>query len=78
MRLADLPCLADLVFVGNPLEEKHSAEGTWMDEACKRLPNLKKLDGKRVCRLLYVSSSFFLEISMTLSYLSPPRHAVFI
>lgn len=46
MRLADLPCLADLVFVGNPLEEKHSAEGTWMDEACKRLPNLKKLDGE--------------------------------
>lgn len=46
VRLADLPCLADLVFVGNPLEEKHSAEGTWMDEACKRLPNLKKLDGE--------------------------------
>ncbi len=48
MRLADLPCLADLVFVGNPLEEKHSAEATWMDEASKRLPNLKKLDGKSV------------------------------
>lgn len=48
MRLADLPCLADLVFVGNPLEEKHSAEGTWMDEASKRLPNLKKLDGKSI------------------------------
>uniref|UniRef100_A0A3P8S3N2 Dynein axonemal light chain 1 n=1 Tax=Amphiprion percula TaxID=161767 RepID=A0A3P8S3N2_AMPPE len=47
VRLADLPCLADLVFVGNPLEEKHSAEGTWMDEACKRLPNLKKLDIKQ-------------------------------
>lgn len=46
MRLAELPCLADLVFVGNPLEEKHSAEGNWMDEACKRLPSLKKLDGK--------------------------------
>ena len=48
MRLADLPCLADLVFVGNPLEEKHSAEGNWMDEASKRLPNLKKLDGKSI------------------------------
>lgn len=46
MRLAELPCLADLVFVGNPLEEKHTAEGNWMDEACKRLPSLKKLDGK--------------------------------
>ncbi|XP_011617263.1 dynein axonemal light chain 1 isoform X2 [Takifugu rubripes] len=45
IRLAELPCLVDLVFVKNPLEEKHSAEGTWMEEACKRLPNLKKLDG---------------------------------
>lgn len=45
VRLAELPCLADLVFVGNPLEEKHSAEGNWMDEACRRLPSLKKLDG---------------------------------
>ncbi|XP_029972592.1 dynein axonemal light chain 1 [Salarias fasciatus] len=44
-RLADLPCLVDLVFVGNPLEDKHSAEGTWMAEASKQLPNLKKLDG---------------------------------
>lgn len=46
VRLAELPCLVDLVFVGNPLEEKHSAEGTWMEEATKRLPNLKKLDGE--------------------------------
>lgn len=46
IRLAELPCLIDLVFVKNPLEEKHSAEGTWMEEACKRLPNLRKLDGK--------------------------------
>lgn len=46
VRLAELPRLADLVFVGNPLEEKHSAEGNWMDEACKRLPGLKKLDGE--------------------------------
>lgn len=50
MRLAELPCLEDLVFVGNPLEERHSADGTWMDEACKRLPNLKKLDGKSADR----------------------------
>ncbi|XP_069016977.1 dynein axonemal light chain 1 [Embiotoca jacksoni] len=49
-RLADLPCLADMVFVGNPLEEKHSSEGTWMDEACKRLPNLRKLDGTPVIK----------------------------
>ncbi|XP_056282007.1 dynein axonemal light chain 1 [Pseudoliparis swirei] len=50
VRLADLPCLADLVFVGNPLEEKHSAEGTWMDEASKRLPNLRKLDGNPIIK----------------------------
>ncbi|KAM4724814.1 dynein axonemal light chain 1 isoform 2-T2 [Anableps anableps] len=45
VRLADLPSLVDLVFLGNPLQEKYSLEGTWMDEASKRLPNLKKLDG---------------------------------
>ncbi len=49
-RLAVLPSLADLVFVGNPLERKHSADGTWVDEACKRLPNLKKLDGKDIAK----------------------------
>lgn len=46
VKLAELPCLEDLVFVGNPLEEKHSAEGNWIDEATKRVPKLKKLDGK--------------------------------
>ncbi|XP_075963081.1 dynein axonemal light chain 1 isoform X1 [Anarhichas minor] len=50
VRLADLPSLTDLVFVGNPLEEKHSAEGTWMDEASKRLPKLWKLDGTPVIK----------------------------
>ncbi|XP_041668095.1 dynein light chain 1, axonemal isoform X2 [Cheilinus undulatus] len=50
VRLADLPCLEDLVFVGNPLEEKYSAEGTWMDEASKRLPSLKKLDGTPIIK----------------------------
>lgn len=44
-KLADLLSLADLVFVGNPLEEKHSADGNWIEEATKRLPKLKKLDG---------------------------------
>lgn len=33
-------------FQGNPLEEKHSADGDWRDQAIKRLPRLKKLDGK--------------------------------
>ena len=35
-----------MLFVGNPLEEKHSAEGNWRDEAIRRLPRLKKLDGE--------------------------------
>ena len=30
---------------GNPLEEKHSAEGDWRDQATRRLPKLRKLDG---------------------------------
>ncbi|KAK7795952.1 hypothetical protein U0070_026574, partial [Myodes glareolus] len=47
VKLAELPCLEDLVFVGNPLEEKHSAEGNWIDEATKRVPKLKKLDDQQ-------------------------------
>lgn len=46
VKLAELPCMEDLVFVGNPLEEKHSAEGNWIEEATKRVPRLKKLDGE--------------------------------
>ncbi|XP_071971765.1 dynein axonemal light chain 1 isoform X1 [Engystomops pustulosus] len=49
-KLADLPCLEDLVFVGNPLEEKHTLEGNWVEEATKRLPKLKKLDGNPVIK----------------------------
>ncbi|KAL4623844.1 dynein light chain 1, axonemal [Arapaima gigas] len=50
LKLGDLPALVDLVFVGNPLEEKHSADGTWIEEATKRLPKLKKLDGTPVIK----------------------------
>ncbi|XP_037548723.1 dynein axonemal light chain 1 [Nematolebias whitei] len=50
VRLADLPCLAELIFVGNPLQERHVSEGNWMEEACKKLPNLKKLDGTVVIK----------------------------
>ena len=32
--------------VGNPLEAKHSEEGDWREQATKKLPKLKKLDGK--------------------------------
>lgn len=49
-RLSDLPALEDLLFVGNPLEEKQSAEGDWRDVAIKKLPKLKKLDGVPVVR----------------------------
>ncbi|XP_008847993.1 dynein light chain 1, axonemal isoform X1 [Nannospalax galili] len=50
IKLAELPYLEDLVFVGNPLEEKHAAEGNWIDEATKRVPRLKKLDGTPVIK----------------------------
>ncbi|XP_041070645.1 dynein light chain 1, axonemal [Carcharodon carcharias] len=49
-KLADLPNLADLVFVGNPIEEKYSSEGSWVEEATKRLTQLKKLDGVPVIK----------------------------
>ncbi|NXI65327.1 DNAL1 protein, partial [Anseranas semipalmata] len=42
-RLAELPLLEDLVFVGNPLQEKYASD--WIEEASKRVPKLKKLDG---------------------------------
>ena len=40
---------------GNPLEEKHSLEGTWRAEATRRLPNLKKLDGIQLFLLTFLS-----------------------
>ncbi|TKS86153.1 Dynein light chain 1, axonemal [Collichthys lucidus] len=49
-RLADLLCLEDLRFIGNPLEDKESAQGTWRDNVSKRLPRLKKLDGNLIIR----------------------------
>lgn len=47
-RLAELPLLEDLVFVGNPLQEKYASDqkNSWIEEATKRVPKLKKLDGK--------------------------------
>ena len=38
-----------LTIEGNPLEEKHSAEGDWREQATKKLPKLKKLDGMTSC-----------------------------
>ncbi|CAI9733084.1 Dynein light chain 1, axonemal [Octopus vulgaris] len=48
---ADLPLLEDLVFVGNPIEEHHSAAGDWRDLVAKKLPKLKKLDGVPIIRM---------------------------
>jgi len=44
-KLIEVSTLEDLLFIGNPLEEKHSADNSWRDEVLKRLPRLKKLDG---------------------------------
>jgi len=49
-KLAELPSLVDLLLVGNPLEEKHTAEGDWRDLATTKLMKLKKLDGIPVVR----------------------------
>jgi len=45
-RLAELPELEDLLFVGNPLEERLSKEGKWRGDVAKLLPRLKRLDGR--------------------------------
>ena len=49
-KLSDLPSLVELNFVGNPLEEKHTSDGDWKDQALKRLPNLNKLDGDNIVK----------------------------
>ncbi|KAF7287850.1 outer dynein arm dynein axonemal light chain 1 [Rhynchophorus ferrugineus] len=49
VKLNELPCLEDLLFVGNPLYDSME-ESVWKVEAIKRLPNLKKLDGEPVVR----------------------------
>ena len=35
------------LFTGNPLEEQHVAIGDYRDLVAKKLPKLKKLDGKK-------------------------------
>ncbi|BFZ11930.1 hypothetical protein BsWGS_14969 [Bradybaena similaris] len=49
-KLAEMAHLEDLLFYGNPLEEKLSAEGTWREDVAKKLPKLKKLDGVPIVR----------------------------
>lgn len=47
-RLKQLPSLEELLFTGNPLERAHMEAGDWRLQAIKRLPTLKKLDGKPI------------------------------
>merc|ERR1712141_26373 len=52
-KLSDLPCLEDLVFVNNPLEENWSVDTAKMeyrDFAILKFTKLKKLDGVPVVR----------------------------
>ena len=46
--------LVDLLFVGNPLEEKHTAEGDWRKQVSAKMKNLKKLDGLILYFFLFV------------------------
>ena len=41
--LTELPCLEDLVFIGNPLEEDASANGKYQEEVTKVLSLIKIL-----------------------------------
>lgn len=47
-RLQELPCLENLLFMGNPLHENFTDETSYRAECIKRLPSLKKLDGELV------------------------------
>jgi len=44
-QLKDMSSLEELLFVGNPLQVKHTEEGDWVEQVTQRLPKLKKLDG---------------------------------
>ncbi|KAI9207132.1 uncharacterized protein BJ171DRAFT_639835 [Polychytrium aggregatum] len=48
MCLKDLPQLEDVLLVGNPVEEKATADGVWVNEMTKKFPTLKRLDGKPI------------------------------
>ncbi|KAJ3189325.1 Dynein light chain 1, axonemal [Gaertneriomyces sp. JEL0708] len=48
--LSSLPQIQDVLFVGNPVEEKATADGNWRAEMEKRFPTLKRLDGQPIIR----------------------------
>jgi dynein light chain 1 len=50
VKLAELPELTELVMVGNPLQEKHVADGDWVTVVSGKLKNLRKLDGYPIIR----------------------------
>ena len=62
--LTELPCLEDLVFIGNPLEEESSSNGKYNDEITKRLLYLKKLDGYPVIRNVEVAEEEEVKIQV--------------
>jgi dynein light chain 1 len=47
-RLKQLPLLEELLFTGNPLERTHAESNDWRIQVIRRLPSLKKLDGKPI------------------------------
>ena len=49
-KLADLPVLQELVFNGNPLEEKMVADGDYYDKVKDKIKSLKKLDARPIVR----------------------------
>ena len=50
---AKIPSIKELVFIGNPLEEKHTAEGNWRTKVISKLENLEKLDGNKPDYLIF-------------------------
>ena len=44
-RVNECPQLTEVVFTGNPVWEKHTADGDWVSLMLKRLPAIKVLDG---------------------------------
>ena len=63
-KLQELPLLEDLLFVGNPLEETHTAAGDWRKQVANRLKGLKKLDGNFFN--LFILKKAFLLLSLSI------------
>ena len=74
--LSELPCMEDLVFLGNPLEEESITQQKYTEEVIKRLLILKKLDGFPVIR--EVDNDDAEEVSSTLDMEEIDRLAKYI